>query len=121
MFCEVELRGAALENRIVVPRTSVRGGAVYLVDDNSRLERRPVEVAFSQGGFSVISTGLEGDERLVVSDPTPAIEGMLVEATLDQEIRMNVIHEAGGEGAQRNLRGDPKSILGCIEQPIRRC
>ena len=58
MFCEVELRGQPRPDQVVVPRGSVRDGAVYLVNDANRLERRPVEVAFSQGGFSVISEGL---------------------------------------------------------------
>ena len=101
MFCEVELRGAPRTGKVVVPRTSVRDGAVYLVNDENRLERRPVEVAFSQGGISVIEAGLAGGERLVVSDPTPAIEGMLVEPTTDDEIRTNLILEAAGEGELR--------------------
>ena len=101
MFCEVELRGPQRADKVVVPRTSVRNGAVYLVNGENRLERRPVAVAFSQGGFSVIASGLSGGERLVVSDPTPAIEGMLVEPTLDAQIRANLIAEAAGEGELR--------------------
>jgi RND family efflux transporter MFP subunit len=101
MFCEVELRGPQRADKVVVPRTSVRNGAVYLINGENRLERRPVEVAFSQGGFSVIDSGLSGGERLVVSDPTPAIEGMLVEPTLDDQIRANLIAEAAGEGELR--------------------
>jgi multidrug efflux system membrane fusion protein len=97
MFCEVELRGAPRPDRVVVPRTSVRDRIVYLVNDENRLEARPVEVAFSQGGFSVIAKGLSGGERLVVSDPTPAIEGMLVEPMLDDQILANLLSEAEGE------------------------
>ncbi len=101
MFCEVELRGAPRPDKVVVPRTSVRDSAVYLVNRENRLERRPVEIAFSQGGFSVIAKGLSGEESLVVSDPTPAIEGMLVEPTLDDQIRANLVAEAAGEGELR--------------------
>jgi multidrug efflux system membrane fusion protein len=101
MFCEVELRGAARTGKVVVPRTCVRDGAVYLVNEENRLERRPVKVAFSQGAITVLESGLTGGERLVVSDPTPAIEGMLTEPTLDAEIRENVIQEASGEGDLR--------------------
>lgn len=101
MFCEVELRGAPRPGAVVVPRTSVREGAVYLVDEANRLELRPVQVAFSQGGISVIEQGLDGSERLVVSDPTPAIEGMLVEPTIDVEIRTRLVSEAAGEGDLR--------------------
>lgn len=101
MFCEVELRGAARTGALIVPRTSVREGAVYLVNEENRLQRRPVQVAFSQGGISVIEEGLDGGERLVVSDPTPAIEGMLIEPTIDAEIRTRLISEAAGEGDLR--------------------
>ncbi len=101
MFCEVELRAAPRENQIVVPRICVRDGAVYLVDDANRLVRRPVEIAFSQGAISVVSKGLVAGETLVVSDPTPAVEGMLVEPTLDGSIASQLVAEAGGEGDVR--------------------
>lgn len=101
MFCEVELRGAARTGKLFVPRTSVRDNAVYLVNNENRLERRPVTIDFSQGGISVVETGLAAGERLVVSDPTPAIEGMLVDPTLVGEIRDNLIKEAAGEGDLR--------------------
>ena len=101
MFCEVELRGAPRPDRIVVPRTSVRDDIVYLVNSQNRLAPQPVDVAFSQGGFSVIAKGLSGGERLVVSDPTPAIEGMLVEPMLDKQIQANLVSEAEGQDELR--------------------
>ncbi|MGI9455560.1 MAG: efflux RND transporter periplasmic adaptor subunit [Aeoliella sp.] len=101
MFCEVELRGPERADQVVVPRTSVREGAVYVVNNKSRLERRAVEITFSQGGFSVISSGVSPGDQLVVSDPTPAVEGMLVEPTLDGPIQKNLISEAAGEGELR--------------------
>ena len=101
MFCEVELRSKPRTNKIVVPRTSVWDNAVYLVNDENRLQRKPVKVAFSQGGFSVIAEGLYGGERLVVSDPTPAIEGMLVEPTLSNDLGENLVAEAAGKSELR--------------------
>ncbi len=101
MFCEVELRGQPRPNQVVVPRGSVRDGHVYLVNDADRLERRAVEVAFSQGGFSVISAGLQGGERIVVSDPTPAVEGMLVTPTVDPGVAERLLAEATGESPVR--------------------
>ncbi len=101
MFCEVELRGAPRVGKTFIPRASIRDGTVYLVDDSNRLQRQPVEIAFSQGGISVIEKGLSGGERLVVSDPTPAIVGMLVEPKLNEEIRENLVQEAAGKGDLR--------------------
>ncbi len=101
MFCEVELRGQPRAGQIVIPRTALHEGHVYLVNKESRLERRPVEVKFSQGGFSHISTGLVPGERLVISDPMPAIEGMKVEAIESPEAEQSLISEATGEGSVR--------------------
>ena len=101
MFCEVELRGAFRTDQFVVPRTCVRDGAVYLVNYKNRLVRRPVTLVFSQGAMSVVATGLEAGERLIVSDPTPAVEGMLVNPTPDIAIAERLVAEAAGEGDAR--------------------
>ena len=101
MFCEVELRGKPRTGQIVIPRTAVRDGHVYLIDRNNRLVRREVEVAFSQGGFTCVAAGLSPGERLVISDPTPAIEGMLVEAVVDAEAEASLVSTATGEGSIR--------------------
>jgi RND family efflux transporter MFP subunit len=101
MFCEVELRAAPRDDQIVIPRTSVQDEAVFLVDDGNRLVRRPVEVAFSQGAMAVISAGLAAGEMLVVSDPTPAVAGMLVEPVVDQAVVERLVAVAAGQGDVR--------------------
>jgi RND family efflux transporter MFP subunit len=101
MFCEVELRGAERPDQIVVPRSSVRDGAVFILDDETRLVRQPVKVAFSQGAISVISEGLQPGQRLVVSEAAPAVEGMLVAPTLDEAIARQLVAQAAGEGDVR--------------------
>jgi RND family efflux transporter MFP subunit len=98
MFCEVELRARPRENQIVVPRTSVWDGSVFLVDDQNRLVRRPVQIAFSQGSISVVAQGLAAGETLVVSDPTPAVEGMLVEPDFDAGVADRLVAAALGQG-----------------------
>ncbi|MBW3600354.1 MAG: efflux RND transporter periplasmic adaptor subunit [Planctomycetes bacterium] len=97
-FCEVELRGPPRRKRIVIPRSALHGGEVYVVNDEGRLERRPVEVEFAQGDFLCLQSGLTAGETLIVSDITPAIEGMLIEPTLDQELRRAITAEAAGMG-----------------------
>jgi RND family efflux transporter MFP subunit len=86
MFVQVALRGVSQGARLVVPRSAVRGGAVYVADRENRLRRRPVEVLFSQGRLSVIAEGLEPGERVVVSDLVPAVEGMLLQPRVDDEL-----------------------------------
>ena len=72
--------------RIVVPRSSIRAGTVFVVDKDSRLRRRAVQTLFSQGNISVIEEGLERGERIVVSDLVPAVDGMLLEVEVDEAL-----------------------------------
>lgn len=96
-YCEVEFRGATLGQRVVIPRTAVNSGHVYVLNTESRLERRPVRTAFTQSNFVVISEGLKAGDTLVVSDPTPAIEGLLVQPVEDVEAASSLRREAAGE------------------------
>ena len=94
-YCEVELRGQPIEQTFVIPRASLREATVFLVDGDNRLSRRRVEIQLVQQDFAAV-TGLESGDRVIVSDPTPAIEGMLVEPQLDRELAESLRIEAGG-------------------------
>jgi RND family efflux transporter MFP subunit len=98
MFCEVELRGKVREGRIVIPRSSLHDGHVYVLNAEKRLHRRPVEIDFAQANFVCLRSGLNSGDTVVVSDPTPAIEGMLVDPVEDVELLQTLIREASGEG-----------------------
>ena len=97
MFCEVELRGRPRKGLIVIPRSALHEGHVYVVNDEQRLERRKVDVAFAQSSFVCLEDGLRKGELLVVVDPTPAIEGLLVTPEVDETILEALIAEARGE------------------------
>ncbi len=90
MFVKVILRGKYRTQRLVVPRSAVRAGVVYVADESNRLRRRPVQILFSQGDVSVIDSGLEAGERVVVSDLVPAVEGMLLQVQLDQALNQSL-------------------------------
>lgn len=96
MFVQVVLRGKSQEQRLVVPRSAVRRGAVYLADADDRLRRRPVRVLFSQGRLSTIAEGLAAGERVVVSDLVPAAEGMLLEPRPDKGLMAEMEADAAG-------------------------
>ena len=83
--------------RIVVPRSSVRAGTVFVVDKDSRLRRRAVSILFSQGDISVIEEGLKQGERIVVSDLVPAVDGMLLEVEVDEALSKRL--QAAGAGS----------------------
>ncbi len=101
MFVEVELRGPVKPDQVVVPRSALHDGQVYIVNGDSRLERRKVGVAFLQTNFAVIGGGLAAGERIVVSDPVPAIEGMLLKPVVDQALAESLAADARGEGPVR--------------------
>ncbi len=101
MYVEVALQGRAIGGSIVIPRAALHAGYVYVVRDNSRLERRPVEVSLRQGELVALSGGLAAGERIVVGDLVPAVDGMLLEAVEDAALLKALVAEAAGEGAVR--------------------
>ncbi len=98
MFCEVELSGNALPGKVVIPRSALHDGAVYVMNAEKRLEKKPVTTAFSQTNFYVLEEGLKTGEMLIVSDLIPAIEGMLLKPVTDEALAATLIAEATGEG-----------------------
>lgn len=96
MFCEVEFSGRPLSEKIVIPRSALHDGQVYLVDNENRLRRRAVTVDFTQSDFGVIRQGLSAGEQVVVSDVMPAIDGMLLSTTEDEALYNRLVAQAGG-------------------------
>ena len=96
MFVRVVLSSKRSMQRLVVPRSAVRAGTVFVADDSNRLRRRAVEVLFSQDDISVIGEGITEGERIVVSDIVPAVDGMLLETQLDETLnqRLHAIDNA---------------------------
>ncbi len=94
MFVEVKLSGPAKAPLPVVPRSAVRAGRVHVVGDDGRLKIRPVEVAFVQGEITVLASGLTSGERVVVSDLVPAIEGMRLIPTHDDNLLARIKRDA---------------------------
>lgn len=86
MFVQVALRGRRQAPRVVIPRNAVRRGSVYVAGADDRLRVQPVEVLFNQGDLSVIASGLEAGERVVVSDLVPAVGGMLLRTEVDEAL-----------------------------------
>jgi RND family efflux transporter MFP subunit len=96
MFVNVVLSGKQSMQRVLVPRSAVRANTVYVVDENNRLRRRPVKILFSQDDISVIDEGLEPGERVVVSDLVPAVDGMLLQVQLDEDLNQSLIAHGRG-------------------------
>jgi hypothetical protein len=56
-----------------------------------------VGVDFAQEDFVVIRSGLSGGERVVVSDPAPAIIGMKVTPVVDDDLRRYLLTSSQGD------------------------
>ncbi len=69
-FVRVTLRGAMRPGAITVPQRAVldgpRGKFVYLVNAESRVEPRPVEVGEWAGGAWIVNSGLREGDRVVI-------------------------------------------------------
>jgi RND family efflux transporter MFP subunit len=76
-YGSVEIEGAQLEDVVSLPRSALReGDRVWLMDAESKLEFREVEVAWRNRDTVLVSSGLSVGDRLVVSDLPAPVEGM---------------------------------------------
>ncbi len=101
MFVEVELRTKPLSGKIVVPRSALHAGQLYIANRNDRLEVRPVKTSLVQGDLVIISSGLKPGEKVVVSDLSPAIPGMALKTTDDTGLAERIAGDAAAKGAVR--------------------
>ncbi len=97
MFVEVELSAATTEPRVIVPRSALYDGKLYVANAEDRLEIRTIETGLTQGAFVEVTSGLEAGERVVVSDLSPAIAGMLLRNTTDTDVQGQLLKDAAGE------------------------
>jgi len=96
MFCEVELKGRPLPRKIIIPRSALHDGQVYTVDPNNRLVRNKVVIDFAQTDFYAVKDGLSEGQWLIVSDPAPAIDGMLLKPVEDMALLNRLTFQASG-------------------------
>lgn len=79
LFVEVEILGALRSNLVILPRAALRGeGRVLVVDGDSRLRYRDVDVLRAVRDEVYIADGLEGGELVCVSPLQATMDGMLV-------------------------------------------
>ena len=97
MFVEVEVRARPLPGQIIVPRSAIHNGRIYIADGKNRLEIRAVKTGLALGSVVIVSTGLNPGEQVVVSDISPAIAGMLLKPTKDKALAAALAAEAIGK------------------------
>lgn len=98
MFVEVSLQGPRIRPRVVLPRSSVHGGQVYVLDQEQTLEIRQVEILFTQDRYSVIANGVSPAETVVISNLVPAVPGMRLRGEADRPAEQ-ALADLAGDGA----------------------
>jgi multidrug efflux pump subunit AcrA (membrane-fusion protein) len=89
-YAEVELHGSPRENRYVVPFQTIHNGSVYILDAENRLRIRKVVVEMVMGDFAVVSEGLGDNTTVVTTDLVPAIDGMLLAPSINEELTAEI-------------------------------
>lgn len=75
VFCRVTFYGAVLNDVFVLPKETLRSGRIYLIRKN-KLHIQTVDPYIQQDDLIIIKEGLQQDDRVVLTDLFPAIEGM---------------------------------------------
>lgn len=76
-YVEVAIEGREAENVVELDRAALRdGNEVYVLSDDSTLEKRKVEVLWRQEGSVLLSGGLKPGEKIIISPLAAAVEGM---------------------------------------------
>jgi multidrug efflux pump subunit AcrA (membrane-fusion protein) len=95
MYTAVELF-APVRPALVIPRKAIHQGRVYIASAEDRLVIRPVEVQLIQGDLAVIRSGIEADERVIITDLIPVIEGMPLQVSTANQVEMELQQRASG-------------------------
>jgi membrane fusion protein, multidrug efflux system len=74
----VEVQVASRDNTVQVPRGSVSDGSVWVVGEDSRAVRRPVQVGLQSTDRVEVTNGLQPGERVVVEGGSLLSDGTLV-------------------------------------------
>ncbi|MBN9669086.1 efflux RND transporter periplasmic adaptor subunit [Roseibium aggregatum] len=98
MFAEVLLSAPAVPDRTVLPRNAIVNGRIMTVTQDSRLVLSDVEIVYQFEDLVVLRDPLPAGTRVVVSDVSPVIEGMLLTPVEDEKMDKSLSAMSGPEG-----------------------
>lgn len=79
MFVRADLQSPPVADMILIPRSAISNGRVMLIDTNDRLTYAPADPVFAADGVAALAPGaLPKGVRIITSEPSPAIEGLLL-------------------------------------------
>ncbi len=110
-FVNIHLLVNTLCSQVIVPNVAVQSGQqgsfVYVVDSDSKVHMRPVTVQLADETDSVISSGLEAGEAVVVDGTDRLIEGATVRQRTEADI-----NGTGGRGGRGGRGGSGRGARG---------
>jgi len=108
-FVNIRLLVDTLPNQLVVPNVAVQNGQqgafVYVVDDDSKVHLRTVQVGVSTETSSQILNGLKDGDRVVVDGTDRLIEGATVRVRKPGELENPPDYDPGAGGGKRKGGG----------------
>jgi RND family efflux transporter MFP subunit len=90
MYVKVDVTGDS-QTTLVVPSRALHGNKLYVVADDNLLHIREVEIAYEQGDFSAIKSGVKVNESIVLSDILAPTEGMKIRRAADNDKQPEVV------------------------------
>lgn len=96
MFVEVIL-SAPERTAIAIPRDAVRGGTVFVVNSEDKLEKRDVQISYAIDTVAIVAKGLNEGDRLVVTDMDIAVPGKTVKPVEDKALKARLALIALGQ------------------------
>jgi multidrug efflux system membrane fusion protein len=108
-FVNIRLLVDTLGNQLVVPNVAVQNGQqgtfVYVVDDDSKVHLKPVQVGITNDKVSDILSGLTDGDRVVVDGTDRLIEGAQVRVRKAGELDNPPGYDDSGGGNGKGGRG----------------
>lgn len=85
LFVDAQIEGIELQEITVLPRSAIRDGSqVLIVDDESRLRLRDVDIARIERDRALVEAGLTAGELVCISQIETVVDGMTVRTQLEK-------------------------------------
>ncbi|MGO9897334.1 MAG: MdtA/MuxA family multidrug efflux RND transporter periplasmic adaptor subunit [Bryobacteraceae bacterium] len=107
-FVNIRLLVNTLGNQLVVPNVAVQNGQqgtfVYVVDEDSRVHLKTVQVGITTATSADILSGISDGDRVVVDGTDRLIEGAVVRVRKAGELDNPPGYDAGGRGGRGGFK-----------------
>ena len=87
-FCEVDFEGQNRPKELLVPTAALHDGRLFIVNEYDRLQAVKVLAKYRVGDETVIAANLTEGQRVVITNPTPAVDGTLVDPIFPPAARL---------------------------------